>query len=252
MRGGQVKAVILAAGKGTRLGKLTQTRPKPMVEIGDRPCLERIVMALSSVGVRDLVVVTGYLAEMVEQYFDDGTAWGANMTYLRQEVQDGTGSALHLARDAIGNSPFVMTYGDILVSSENYAGMIAAYRKGDASAVIGLNWVEDPYRGAAVYLDDQDEVLRIQEKPPKGTASTHWNNAGIYVFDPVIFDYTARLTLSPRGEYELPDAIQSMLGAGLPIRGFRLDGYWRDIGTPDDVQAASEVFGKAPVKDVSE
>ena len=81
--------------------------------------------------------------------------------------------------------------------------MTAAYSSG-ADAVLALNWVADPYKGAAVYLDENDVVKEIVEKPPKGTAKTNWNNAGFFLFSPLIFQYTAALTPSVRGEYELP------------------------------------------------
>jgi NDP-sugar pyrophosphorylase family protein len=238
----KVKAVILAAGKGTRLAELTRTKPKPMVEVGDKPALERIILALSKVGVHDFVIVVGYLSEVVEQYFGDGTPWGVNIRYVKQEVPDGTGSALHLTKDAVGDNPFFMTYGDILVPASNYAGMIQTFEQTKSRAILGLNWIDDPYKGAAVYLGPDNRVERIIEKPPKGTSTTNWNNAGMYVFDPVIFEYTARLRPSARGEYELPDAIQAMLSDGLDIRGYPLEGYWRDIGTPQDVEAAQELF----------
>jgi NDP-sugar pyrophosphorylase family protein len=237
-----VKAVILAAGRGTRLAELTRTRPKPMVTVGDKPCLERIVCALSEAGVREFVVVTGYLAEVVERFFGDGSPWGVSIRYVRQPVPDGTGSALHLTKDSVGDSAFFMTYGDILVPASNYAGMIRTFEETKGNAILGLNWVDDPYRGAAVYLAPDNRVQEIKEKPPKGTSSTNWNNAGMYVFDPVVFEYTARLRPSARGEFELPDAIQAMLAAGLDVRGYPLAGYWRDIGTPEDVQAAGKLF----------
>ena len=135
-----------------------------------------------------------------------------------------------------------MTYGDILVPGHNYTGMLQVFEETKCGVVISVNWVQDPYRGAAVYLGSDSQVVRIEEKPPKGTATTNWNNAGIYVFDPVIFEYTARLTPSARGEYELPDAIQAMLSDGLDARGYPLDGFWTDIGTPEDVKAAAELF----------
>jgi dTDP-glucose pyrophosphorylase len=182
------------------------------------------------------------MANVIQDYFGDGSKFGIRTTYIHQEVQTGTGSALHLTRDAVGDSPFVMTYGDILVPEINYYGIVSTYQKLKCQALIGLNWVDDPYRGAAVYLAADNRVERIEEKPPKGTATTHWNNAGVFVFDPVLFEYTAQLKLSPRGEYELPDAIQAMLSQKLPVYGYPLEGYWKDIGTPEDVNAAQHLF----------
>ncbi|HHT26661.1 MAG TPA: nucleotidyltransferase family protein [Firmicutes bacterium] len=233
-----MKAVILAAGRGTRLAELTKEVPKPMVPIGGRPCLARIITALHATGIGEIVIVTGYRADVIKAYFGDGAQMGVNITYVDQSVQSGTGSALHITRETVGDSSFVMTYGDILVPEENYAQMAQVFQKLRPQALLGLNWVEDPYRGAAVYLAENNRVAKIVEKPPQGTATTHWNNAGVFVFDPIIYQYTETLQLSPRGEYELPDAIQAMLQAGLAVYGYPLQGYWKDIGTPEDVRAA--------------
>jgi dTDP-glucose pyrophosphorylase len=112
-------------------------------------------------------------------------------------------------------------------------------------ALVGVNWVEDPYRGAAVYLDTAGRVMRIEEKPPRGTAATHWNNAGLFVFDPVILGYAARLQSSPRGERELPDAITAMIADGYVVLGLPLEGAWRDVGTQQDYMAINAEFGEA-------
>ncbi len=237
-----MKAVILAAGKGTRLAGLTKERPKPMVDVGGKPCLERIITALRYTGIVEIVIVTGYMSTAIEEHFAEGAAFGVNITYVRQQQQDGTGSAVHITQAAVGPSPFLMTYGDVLMPDSNYQGMVQRFAAQPCAALMGVNWVDDPYKGAAVYMGVDDVVERIVEKPPQGTATTHWNNAGTYVFSPVVYEYTARLQRSPRGEYELPDAIQAMQSNGLLIRAYRLQGYWKDIGTPEDLRQAGELF----------
>jgi dTDP-glucose pyrophosphorylase len=216
-----------------------------MVPIDGKPCLARIIEGLRMAGVQECVVVTGYMAHVVEEYFGDGSAAGVHITYVHQDVATGTGSALHITRDLVGQDPFVMTYGDILVPEANYAGMVQTYEKLHCQALVGLNWVDDPYRGAAVYLADDGRIVKIEEKPPQGTATTHWNNAGVFVFDPLVYTYTANLKPSPRGEYELPDAIAAIMRAGLHVQGYPLEGYWSDIGTPDSVQAAHRLVSQA-------
>ena len=109
-----------------------------------------------------------------------------------------------LARDFAGADPFLMTYGDILVESEIYSALFS--RADAAEMVISVKWVDDPYQGGAVYTEGE-RVTKIIEKPPKGTSSTNWNNAGIYVFRPSVFDALDRIEVSPRGEYELTDAV---------------------------------------------
>lgn len=213
-----------------------------MVPVGGKPCLARIIEALHDAGVAEFVIVTGYMAHVIEAYFGDGSNAGIRITYVHQEKPTGTGSALHITQPAVGDSPFVMTYGDILVPEANYSGMVQAFSQLECQALLGLNWVEDPYKGAAVYLADNRRIERIEEKPPQGTATTHWNNAGVYVFDPCVYNYTAKLQPSARGEYELPDAVAGMMQDKLRVFGYPLEGYWTDIGTPEDVKAAHELF----------
>src|SRR5207249_3223494 len=98
------------------------------------------------------------------------------------------------------------------------------------------------WRGGAVYVDGDHRIERIVEKPPRGTAKTHWNNAGIAVFRATVFDYAAAVKPSSRGEYEVPDAISAMLADGLAVYAFPLQGFWSDVGTPEDLMRAEELL----------
>ena len=235
-------AVILAAGRGTRMKALTEETPKPMLPIAGRPLLEHVLLALRKAGVARFVIVTGYRAEQVEAHFRDGSALGVEIEYRRQVARDGTARALLLARDAIGRRDFLLALGDILADPANYPALLETFTRRRADGLIGVNWVEDPYRGAAVYADGAQRIQRIVEKPPAGSSTTHWNNAGIAVFRPVVFDYAAKIDRSPRGEYELPDAITAMLEDGLALYTFPLEGFWSDVGTPEDLERAARVL----------
>lgn len=237
-----MKAVILAAGKGTRLGDLTKEIPKPMIRVGNRSCLGWILEGIRNADVKDFIIVTGYLGEIIEEAFGDGREFDVNITYVKQEEQLGTGHALSITRDAVAGEPIIMSFGDILIPPENYSNMLKNFLSGEHDALLALKWVEDPYRGAAVYTDENYRVTEIIEKPEKGISSTNWNNAGIFVFKPVIYEYVARLQPSARGEYELTDAISMMLKDGYSISGHPLSGYWGDIGTPEDVLRMSRVL----------
>jgi UDP-N-acetylglucosamine diphosphorylase / glucose-1-phosphate thymidylyltransferase / UDP-N-acetylgalactosamine diphosphorylase / glucosamine-1-phosphate N-acetyltransferase / galactosamine-1-phosphate N-acetyltransferase len=235
-------AVVLAAGRGTRMKGLTEDLPKTMLAIAGRPLLEHILLTLRNAGIERFVVVTGYHAERIENHFGDGARLGVELVYRRQEVQDGTARALLLGRDSIADRPFLLAWGDILAEPGNYPALLATFRERQPDGLLGVNWVEDPCRGAAVYVDADNRIERILEKPPPGTAQTHWNNAGIAVFRPAVFDYAAAVKPSPRGEYEIPDAISAMLGAGLAVYAFPLQGFWSDVGTPEDLQRAEELL----------
>src|SRR5260370_7232931 len=119
-----MKAVILAAGKGTRMREHTNSLPNPMLKVPGKPILEHILAGLSGGGIRDVFIVTGYRAEVVEDHFGGGKPLGMRIAYGRQTVQDGTGKAPELAKDFVGEEAILLTYGDILVRPETYPEMV--------------------------------------------------------------------------------------------------------------------------------
>jgi dTDP-glucose pyrophosphorylase len=238
-----MKAVILAAGRGTRMRELTADRPKHLLEVGKRRLLEHIVLAIAGAGIDEFVVVTGHFANLIEEHFGDGSRLGLRFRYLRQEQQDGTGTAVHLAREVVGEEPFLLSFGDILISPENYPLLTAEFRRRPCDGLLSLVEMEDPHRGAAVYVDGEMRVKRIVEKPPPGTSRTRWNNAGVFLFSPLLFEYTGKLRPSSRGEYELTQAIADMIADGRELRALPLRGFWGDIGTPEDLARFRELLG---------
>jgi dTDP-glucose pyrophosphorylase len=237
------KAVVLAAGRGTRMQSLTDDCPKPMLPLSGRPLLAHQIERLEAAGLREILVITGYKANVVEDYFREHPPAAATLSYRLQEPRNGTGKAALLGREFVGSHPFLLTFGDILVDPETYRAMFRLF--GPAEAVLAVNRVDDPYQGAAVYVAN-GRVTRIIEKPPQGTSTTPWNNAGIYCVGPRIFDELARVPLSPRGEYELTDAIHQMLAAGVNFACHEIKGFWRDVGRPEDLpQAEQYLKGKS-------
>jgi len=240
-----MKAVILAAGKGTRMKELTNELPKPMLRVRGKPVLEHILEGILAAGVRDIFIVTGYRAETIEAHFGDGVKWGAHIAYGRQMVQDGTGKAPEVAKAFVGDSPFILTYGDILVKPETYAQMIQRFSSGDFSGVITVTRGEDVMKGAVNCFDAHFCLKRLIEKPTPAQleelrregwlrpGDPVWYNAGIYLFRPVVFEFTARLNKSPRGEYELTDAIIALIGAGHHMAGLEIQGRWVDVRDPE-------------------
>lgn len=231
------RAVTLAAGRGTRMKGLTEDRPKPMLEVGGRPMLAHQVERMEAAGVREVLIVVGYKRRLIEDYFEAHPPARARLEYVAQEKQDGTGSATLLAREFAGADPFLMTYGDILVEADIYRALFAAVE--GAEMAMALKRVDDPCRGAAVYTDG-DRVTKIIEKPPRGSSTTNWNNAGIYVFRASVFEELEKIELSPRGEYELTDAVARLVEGGGTVRWRPIEGFWRDIGRPEDLPAATD------------
>ena len=227
------RAVILAAGRGKRMGSITQETPKPMLSIHGKPILEHILERLTTVGIERFFVVTGYRGELIENHFRD---W-PGIEFRRQEPVNGTGRAASLARDFVGNDPFLLTYADIFCEPAEYIRCSEILEQHPATAaVLAVKAVPDPWQGAAVY-EKQGRIRRIVEKPPKGSSTTRWNSAGFYAFLPLIFEYLERIQPSPRNEYELTSALTMMLSDGLELRISEIVGEWRDVGRPEDLQA---------------
>lgn len=232
------KAVILAAGKGTRMKELTDAIPKPMVLVRGRPILEYIIEGLSENGVQKILLIVGYRKEVISGHFGSGAAHGVEISYVTQETQDGTGRVVELAKDFAEQDPFILSYGDILVAAEEYAGL-ADLAGDDAVLTIKRAPEEEVSKGGAVFVED-GYVTNLIEKPKPPQPTSCFNNAGIYAFTPGVFDFTARLELSPRGEYELTDAIGAMITAGLKIRAEELDGDWVDVRDPEVLAGLNE------------
>lgn len=237
-----MRVVVLAAGRGTRMGALTRDIPKAMIAVAGRPVLEHIITRLARVGLSDFILVTRYLAEKIERHFGGGERFGVSIRYASQGDYYGTGAALLSAEDYAAHGPLMMTYGDIITPVVNYSRAMETFSQSQCAAVMTLNWMDDPWAGGAVHVDENGRVSRIVEKPPKGQIVSHWNSAGIMVFDPVIFGYLERLRPSPRGEYELPDALNAMIDDGLAIHPYYLRGGWCDVGRPEDIAAAEEIL----------
>ena len=225
------KAVLLAAGKGTRMKELTNDIPKPMLPVQGRPILQHIIDGLKAAGVTRVLIVVGYRAGVVREFFGDGSKFGLAIEYTVQEVQDGTGRVVDLARDFAGDDPFVLSYGDILVDPKNYHRLVAL---GDAAALVSVKHNPGEIaKGGAVFVNERFELTDLREKPAPGEPTSPWYNAGIYTFRPSIFEFTARLERSPRGEYELTDAIRSLALSGRLVQAFELSGDWADVRDPD-------------------
>jgi NDP-sugar pyrophosphorylase family protein len=240
-----VKAIILAAGKGTRMRELTNELPKPMLKVHGKPILEHILEGIAAAGVKEFFIITGFKAEVIENYFGDGSKWKLRIAYGRQVIQDGTGKAPELAKDFIGASPFFLTYGDILVDPSTYQKMLHRYNEGYFSGVLTVKGSQDVSQGGLVFFDEKFCLKRLVEKPSAAQidelrregwlkpGDTAWYNAGVYIFRPSLFEFTAKLQKSPRGEYELTDAISALVASHHTLAGLEIAGRWVDVRDPE-------------------
>ena len=225
------RAVILAAGRGTRMRELTNDVPKPMIEVRGKPVLQHIVEGLRDAGARRFVIIVGYHADAVRNFFGNGQRHNVDIDYVTQTVQDGTGRVVNLARDFAGGSPFILSYGDILISPVNYKRLVDL--PDNCEAIITVTRGEDVSKGGAVFVNEQMELIDLREKPKPGELTSPWYNAGLYAFRPGIFEFIAKLEPSPRGEYELTDAIRDLAHSGRRVRALELTGEWADVRDPE-------------------
>jgi dTDP-glucose pyrophosphorylase len=225
------RAVVLAAGRGTRMRELTADLPKPMIEVRGKPVLQHIVEGLRDAGVCKFVVIVGYHAEAVRNFFGDGQRHRVEIEYVTQTVQDGTGRVVNLARSFAGGSSFILSYGDILISPGNYKRLVDL--PDDCEAIITVTRGEDVSKGGAVFVNEQMELVDLREKPKPGEPTSPWYNAGLYAFRPCIFEFISKLKPSPRGEYELTDAIRDLAHSGKKVQALELSGEWADVRDPE-------------------
>jgi dTDP-glucose pyrophosphorylase len=225
------KAVLLAAGRGIRMRELTVELPKPMIEVRGKPVLQHIVEGLRDAGISEFFIIVGYRADAVQNFFGDGSRYKIAIQYATQVVQDGTGRVVDIARNFADNSAFILSYGDILVDPQNYKSIVDL--PDNIEAIITVTRGEDVSKGGAVFLNEQMELVDLREKSPPGEPTSPGYNAGIYAFRPSIFEFTAKLKPSPRGEYELTDAIRELAQSGKKVQAIELTGEWADVRDPE-------------------
>jgi len=224
-----MQAVILAAGEGTRMRPLTATRPKPMLPVAGKPLLEHVLDACQPV-VDSAVVVTGYRGDAVRSHFGDDHR-GVPVRYVQQDEQLGTAHAIEQAREVV-DEPFLALNGDVLVETP----LLESLGSVDGAAMT-VQHVDAP-ENYGVVATDGDRVTGIVEKPADPPSSLA--NLGIYAFTPEIFGHIDAVEKSPRGEYEITDAIQSYVDAGGSVVPVEHDGVWLDVGRPWELLAANE------------
>ncbi|MCZ7398421.1 MAG: sugar phosphate nucleotidyltransferase [Candidatus Methanoperedens sp.] len=229
-----MKAVILAAGQGTRMGPLTRNRPKVMLPIANKPLLSHVILSAHDAGIREFVLVVGFGQEIIKRYFGDGSSMNVSIEYAHQKEQLGTADAVRSAKGFIKDR-FLMLNGDIIVSPLHIRNMVKQSR----DVVMTARRVDNPSEFGVLEVED-DRVLRIIEKPEK--PPTNLANAGIYVFPLAIFDAINKTALSARKEYEITESLQLLIDEGIDVGFLTLSGNWLDIGRPWDLLDANEYF----------
>ena len=220
-----MKAVVMAGGYGTRLRPLTVKLPKPMIPIANRPMLEHIVLLLREHGFDDIIMLTYFFPDTIEEYFGDGSAFGVKISY-RQDPPGGLGTAgaVKNVEDLIGG-PFLVISGDVITDFDLTRAMDFHNGRDDLATMI-LTRVHNPLPFGVVITDDNDRVVRFLEKPSWGEVFSDTINTGIYILEPEIFD------LIPRGVQRdfSKDIFPALLEKGDPPGAFIAEGHWKDVG----------------------
>jgi len=226
-----MKAVVLAAGKGTRLRPLTEDKPKGMVEVDGKPILTHCFEQLVDLDADELIVVVGYLSERIIEHYGDSYE-GVPITYVQQETQDGLAHALLNVREHVDDD-FMLILGDNIFNA-NLGDVVRRQREERADAAFLVE--EVPYEEASRYgvcdTNDYGEITDVIEKPEE--PPTNLVMTGFYTFSPAIFHACELVQPSNRGEYEISEAIDLLIRSGRTIDAIGLDGWRIDIGYPDD------------------
>ncbi|MCY0867616.1 MAG: glucose-1-phosphate thymidylyltransferase [Desulfurococcus sp.] len=243
-----VKGVVLHGGLGTRLRPLTHTGPKQLIPVAGKPVSQWVLEDLRDSGVRDIAVILGSVfPERVVAYYGDGSRIGVNLTYIYQGYPYGIAHAVYLARDFVGDEPFVVYLGDNIIAS-GIRGFVERFEESNADAMILLARVPDPQRFGVARFDENGRLIGLVEKPR--APPSEYALVGVYFFrPPYIFKAIEELKPSWRGELEITDAIQKLLDWGLRVDYAIVKGWWKDTGTPQDILDANRLLLDERVKE---
>jgi glucose-1-phosphate thymidylyltransferase len=232
-----MKAIILAAGQGTRLRPVTLTMPKPLVPVANKRLIEYAIDTIKGAGITDIGIVVNNLDSPIVTTFGNGERLGVNMHYIVQEEQLGLAHAANLCRDFVGDEPFAMFLGDNIFQ-DKMTDFIRNFANTDADASIVLAEVADPTRfGIAVV--EEGVIKRVVEKPKEPPSNLAI--VGVYLFRNSIFDAISKIKPSARGEYEITDAIQQLISEKKSIAPYRIKGWYIDAGKPEPIILANQL-----------
>jgi bifunctional UDP-N-acetylglucosamine pyrophosphorylase/glucosamine-1-phosphate N-acetyltransferase len=231
-----MKALVLAAGEGTRLRPLTTNIPKPLLLVAGRPFMSHVLEALSALDVKDIYILVGWKANKIKEYYGDGSRLGLNISYLEQKERMGTAHAIGCADGSI-DEPFVCVNGDVVVFESDLRRMLERHQA-TGSTVLGAVTVPDPER-FGVIEENEGHLVKIHEKPK--VPPTNLINAGAFVFNLDIFGRIRATTKSVRGEYEITDTLNALAREGGVVIE-RLTEGWIDVGRPWDLLQANEIL----------
>lgn len=233
-----MKAVILAAGEGSRMWPLAETRPKHLLPIAGKPLLGHVLTALAENAISDVTLVVGFREDDIRKALTTGEEYGVRLNYIKQPKWTGTAAALGKAYKALGTDRFLAIYGDLMIDS--IAIRLLIDKSTSCPRVMGVVRMPDASQYGLVELHG-DRVTKIVEKPSKMRSKPGWINGGMYVLDGDVFKAIAKTRASERAEYELTTSLQLLIKSGKEINAAVIpDSNWLDVGRPWDLLAANE------------
>lgn len=221
-----MKAMVLAAGVGSRLEPLTTQVPKPLVPVANIPVMHHMLELLASHGFTDVCANLHYLPEQITRYFGDGSQFGINLYFKYEEKLSGDAGGVRSCREFLQDETFLVIMGDLLTDADLTA-IIRQHKHRKALASIAIRTMDDVSHFGVLVTDQNGFVTGFQEKPKREEALSNYISTGIYVLEPEIFDHIPELGEFGFGRQLFPSLVQKRL----PVLGVEIEGYWSDVGT---------------------
>ncbi len=223
-----MKAVVMAGGFGTRIQPLTNSRPKPMLPIINKPMMEHTMMILKDLGVKEFIVLLYFKPEIIKDYFGDGSDFGIKITYVVPDEDYGTAGAVKLAQEHIGDDNFIIISGD-LVTDFDFQKIFDYHAEKKSKLTITLTSVDNPLEFGVVIANEEGKIEKFLEKPSWGEVFSDTINTGIYVIEPEILNYIPK-----NEEFDFAkDLFPLLMREGIDLMAGYAEGYWRDVGNPE-------------------
>ncbi len=229
-----MRAMVLAAGLGTRLRPITYELPKPLVPVLDRPVMEHILELIAKHGFEEAITNLSHLPEQIRNRFGDGSGLGISLSYSVEEELLGTAGGVRNVSEFFGDEAFAIISGDALTDVD-LSAMRAAHEANGGIATLALKPVPDPREYGVVILGDDGRIQGFQEKPAPGEELSDLANCGIYMFQPEIFDYFPETAFVDWAT----DVFPVLLDNDVPFHGHGIDAYWNDVGSIEEYRQSN-------------